>query len=97
MGRDSLDGHKLHYEDMPAKKYKISKTQKGGKASKMTKEKQYNKTRGEHYKDIVITILVTAIVAFIAGVQYQSAQHEAVKSAVDAVAPSVKAEPAKKE
>lgn len=79
-------------------------TRKGGKVNKMTKttvneapkaSKKYAKTRGEHYKDIVITILVTAIVAFICGAVFQSKQQNAINTAVKAVAPSASAEASK--
>jgi hypothetical protein len=89
------------YIDIP----QITKTAKsGGKVNKMTKttqteavkaSKKYAKTRGEHYKDIVITILVTAIVAFICGAVFQSKQHNAITTAVKAVTPSASAEASK--
>ena len=50
--------------------------------------KKYAKTRGEHYKDIVITILVTAIIAFICGAVFQSKQQNAINTAVKAVTPT---------
>lgn len=80
-------------------------TRKGGKDSKMSKNstqteqpkavKKYAKTRGEHYKDIVITILVTAIIAFICGAVFQSKQQNAINTAVKAVTPSASAEASK--
>jgi hypothetical protein len=57
--------------------------------------KKYAKTRGEHYKDIVITILVTAIIAFICGAVFQSKQQNAINTAVKAVTPSASAEASK--
>ena len=48
---------------------------------KATKSK-YSKTRGEHFKDIVIVVLVTGIVAFIGGVQFQASQQRAIETAV---------------
>jgi Mn2+/Fe2+ NRAMP family transporter len=46
--------------------------------------KKYAKTRGEHYKDIVIAILVTSIIAFVGGVVFANKQEAEVKSAVSA-------------
>ncbi len=81
----TLAGYKLEYEDLPLK------TRKSGKDSKMSKSnqvseskgsKKYNKTRGEHFKDIVIAVLVTAVVAFVAGSVYANGQHTATAQAV---------------
>lgn len=85
------------------------KTRKGGKGNKMPNNKttsaevskapraKYAKTRGEHYKDIVIAMLVTAIIAFIGGMHFSNSQHSAINSAVKAaLAPSASAQAAKK-
>lgn len=83
----SLASYKLEYEDLPRK------TRKGGKDMKMSKttnneapkaSKKYQKTRGEHYKDIVIAVLITGIVAFVAGVQFANGQQATVTEAVQA-------------
>lgn len=93
----SLSEHKLHFEDIP------QKTRKSGKDSKMSKttvteapkaSKKYAKTRGEHFKDILIAILVTAVVAFVAGSVYANNQHEATAQAVQQA--TAQAETAKK-
>lgn len=96
----TLDSFTLQYEDL------THKTRKGGKDSKMSKStvteapktsKKYAKTRGEHYKDIVIAILVTAIVAFGLGVKVQADRNAEVASAVkSAVTPTAEAAPASK-
>lgn len=78
----------LHYEELPSHKYKITK--KGGHDMPQTTQKepkQYTKTRGEHYKDIVIAVLVTGIVAFILGTNYQNKQEAHVQAAVSQVQP----------
>lgn len=69
-----------------------STTNEAPKASK-----KYAKTRGEHYKDIVIAILVTAIVAFGLGVKVQADRNAEVAKAVStAVTPTATAaEPSK--
>lgn len=73
--------------------------QTGGKGNKMpnktltneAKTKSYRKTRGEHYKDIVIAVLVTAVIGFVAGMHFSNSQHaqteQAVKAAVTVQAP----------
>lgn len=42
----------------------------------------YRKSRGEHYKDIVIAVLVTAVVAFVAGSVYANNQSKVTAEAV---------------
>lgn len=58
---------------------KTSTTNEAPKASK-----KYAKTRGEHYKDIVIAVLVTSIIAFVGGVVFANKQQAEVNSAVSA-------------
>lgn len=89
----TLDSYPLQYEDL------TPSTRKGGKDSKMSKEvkpevkttRKYSKTRGEHFKDIVITILVTAIVAFVAGTMFANKQQARIDRAVQAVTPTAEA------
>lgn len=90
------------YIDIPH----LTKTAKrGGKGQKMSKTtqteqaktvKKYAKTRGEHYKDIVIAILVTAIIAFVCGAIFQSKQQNAINTAVKAVTQTANAVEASK-
>jgi uncharacterized protein HemX len=54
--------------------------------------KKYTKTRGEHVKDILIAVLVTGILAFIAGMYFANQQNSRITSAVKAVAPSASAQ-----
>ncbi|HYG84617.1 MAG TPA: hypothetical protein VD907_07125 [Verrucomicrobiae bacterium] len=55
--------------------------------------KKYAKTKGEHFKDIVIAVLVASIVAFVAGMYFAN-QHQAdIDKAVSAVAPKAEAAP----
>lgn len=98
----TLDSYALTFEDLPRN------TRKGGKdivktMSKTTATpevktgKKYAKTRGEHYKDIVITALIVAIIAFVAGMAFQNKQQDAINQAMKSVAPSAVAqEPVKK-
>lgn len=74
-----------------------------GRVTPMTKSKTttealakvYNKTRGEHLKDMVIVALVVGIVAFGLGFKFNSDRNAEMQSAVKAaqvtaVAPEVK-------
>lgn len=94
----TLDNFALHYEDLNPK------TRKGGKDSKMSKStnqaepktaKKYAKTRGEHAKDIIIAILVTGIIAFIAGAIFANNNNAQITKAVQAVTPTAHAEQSK--
>ncbi len=76
----------MNYEDLP------QKTRKSGKVKTMTKQnntepkssKKYAKTRGEHYKDIVIAVLVASVVSFAVGMHFCSNQQKQVNQAVKA-------------
>lgn len=90
----------MDFIETPIKPLKI----RVGKDSKMSNKsttkaeapaKSYNKTRGEHFKDIVIAVLVVGVIAFIAGVHYSDSKNAQMQSAVKAaqttaVAPDVK-------
>jgi hypothetical protein len=52
----------------------------------------YNKSKGEHRKDIVIAVLVAGIIAFIGGMTFQSKQQSAIETAVNAVTPTAQAQ-----
>lgn len=80
-----MDGFELAYEYVPAKKYKLRGVEKMSKEAK--EAKVYAKSRTEHYKDIVIAILVTGIIAFCLGSQYQSHHVAEIQKAVSAVQP----------
>lgn len=92
---DVLDGFKLKYEDLPKTTKQLKK-----ETLKMSKKQEapiaktrrvYSKTRAEHYKDIIIAVLVTGIIAFIAGASMQSKQQTAVIDAVQALTPTASA------
>lgn len=89
----SLSSYKLDFEELPLT------TRMGGKDSKMSKQpkveapaKSYNKTRGEHVKDVLIAVLVAGIVAFIGGMQFANKQNATVDEAVKAVTLTEQAE-----
>lgn len=88
------------YLDIP----ELTKPERVGRVKKMTKQpttneavkasRKYNKTRGEHFKDMVIVALVAAIIAFVGGMHFQN-QHDnqvvsASKTTQAAVAPASK-------
>jgi hypothetical protein len=58
--------------------------------------KRYSKTRGEHVKDILIAVLITAVIAFIGGTVFANKQtarvEQAVKSAQALATPTAHAE-----
>lgn len=101
---ETLAEHKLQYEDLPRKNNYNKKTAKAVGRTEMSKvpeavkqAKSYKKTRGEHFKDIVITVLVTSIVAFVAGSMFANKQQARIDRAVQAVTPTANAEaPVKK-
>lgn len=74
---------------------KMSKNQPTVAEPKAPKQK-YAKTRGEHFKDIVIAVLVAGIIAFIGGVVFQAKQQSAIDTAVKAMTPTAEAAPVKK-
>lgn len=96
-----MDAYQWHAEDIP---FKISgKT--GGKVSKMTKTisteaikpvKTYRKSRGEHFKDILIAVLVTSVIAFVGGMHFANKHNAEVQSAVKAAQVSAPVAEAKK-
>lgn len=43
---------------------------------------KYAKTRGEHFKDLVITALIVSIIAFVGGMTFQGKQQDAINTAV---------------
>ena len=85
----TLDAYALEYEDRPFHKpervgrisTKMSKSTQTPEAPKAPKAK-YNKTRGEHIKDVVIAMLVTGIVAFAGGVWFNEGKQQEIETAV---------------
>lgn len=86
----SLSDYPLEFlDDMPLRKparvgrtlTKMSKSTNTPEAVKTPKAK-YSKTRGEHFKDLVIAVLVAGIIAFVCGMQFQSKQQDAIETAV---------------
>lgn len=94
----ALADYPLEFEDVPfTKPERVRRTFTKMSNNKPTEApaKVYNKTRGEHIKDMIIVALVVAIVAFGLGVKFQSDRNAEVQNAVKAattqtVAPEVK-------
>lgn len=93
---DVMAGYLVQYEDLPAKNNnkiirKDTKMSKKQEIPTAKTRKAYSKTRGEHYKDILIAVLITGIICFVAGLQFANSNNEAIKAAVEAVTPAAEA------
>lgn len=92
----------MQYELTAIKPLRVGKDIKPMSQPKSTNKaeapaKSYNKTRGEHFKDLIIVALVVAIAAFIGGMQFSNKQQAEVRNAVSAAqvaAPAVATTPA---
>lgn len=87
----------MEYELTPIKPLRVGKDSKMSKSNtNVTPEaktsRKYAKTRGEHFKDIVIAILVTSVIAFIGGMHFSNSQHAETERAVKAATISTAAE-----
>lgn len=74
--------------ETPQKPLKTARRGQKLSRNSITKEarqaKRYQKTRGEHGKDIIIAVLVTAVMAFMAGMYFANKQNAEVQNAVKA-------------
>lgn len=96
----ALDSFPLSYEDIPPKTRQIrvgrAEMSKSKNSVESSPAKTYNKTKGEHFKDMVIVALVFTIVAFGLGVKFQADRNSEMQNAVkaaqtaQAVAPEAK-------
>ena len=88
------------YEDMPFHKpERVGRTLKMSKQAKTveaTEAKSYNKTRGEHIKDMVIVALVVGIVAFGLGFKFNADRNSEMQNAVKAAQAVVTTDTVKK-
>lgn len=81
--------YKSPYIDIPeiSRKARKEKAKKVGKTTPVEVSKtsrKYTKTRGEHYKDIVIAVLVSSVVSFMVGMHFCNQQQKQVDQAVKA-------------
>lgn len=84
---NSLAEYPLEFEDMPLRKnpIRVGRTLTKMSKPKSTQEapaKVYSKTRGEHFKDMVIVALVVGIVAFGLGYKFNADRNAEMQSAV---------------
>lgn len=83
-----LSEYPLEFEDMPLRKNPIRVGRTFTKMSKKTSTQEapkvYSKTRGEHFKDMVIVALVVGIVAFGLGFKFNADRNAEMQSAVKA-------------
>lgn len=77
-----IDPHTTTISKSAIERYRRKKMGKEKEVPVAKTRKVYAKTRGEHFKDMVIVALVVGILAFVAGVRYQSNQQTAVNNAV---------------
>lgn len=73
----------------------MSSLKENKKIKAKSKEKKMKKLNIETIKTIIITILITGIVAFIGGMQYQKNQTEQVKTEAATIVKNVKVEVSK--
>jgi len=80
----SLDDYQMQFEDMPRKPARVGRiSTKMSKLNKTTEApKVYNKTRGEHFKDMVIVALVVGIVAFGLGFKFNADRNAEMQTAI---------------
>jgi len=85
-----FDNYHLELEDRPLKISKHTLLKGGKDIFKMSKSKTnepvapavYNKSKGEHTKDIIIAILVAGVISFIGGMYFANHQNDQIKQAV---------------
>jgi hypothetical protein len=82
----------LNYEELPEQKrtiikrggHKMPKTTNNQEVKQAKTRKVYEKTRGEHIKDVIIAVLITGVMAFVLGARYANNQNAQLTSAVQA-------------
>ena len=96
----ALEAYTLEFEDVPFRKpYRVGRTFKKMSNKSNAVEapaKTYNKTRGEHIKDMVIVALVVGIVAFGLGFKFNADRNSEMQSAVKAAQTQVSQSEVKK-
>ena len=100
----SLLDYPLEFEDMPLKLIRSAGRTFTKMSNKPTTQPEvtkapkakYSKTRGEHFKDIVIAVLITGIIAFVGGMVFQGKQQQAIETAVKGASTQTVEAPVKK-
>jgi nucleoside diphosphate kinase len=88
----ALDKLALNFEELPEQKRKIikigglkmPKTTNNQEVKQAKTRKVYEKTRGEHIKDVIIAVLITGVIVFVLGVRYANNQNVQLTNAVQA-------------
>lgn len=82
----SLDTFNLNYEELPTKKrgLKMGKITNNSEVKQAKIRRVYEKSRGEHFKDIVIAVLITGVITFVLGVRYANNQAATTATAIQA-------------
>ena len=91
----------MDYIETPINPYRVGRTFKKMSQKQPTPEvkapkAKYSKTRGEHFKDIVIAVLITGIIAFVGGMVFQGKQQQAIETAVKGASTQTVEAPVKK-
>lgn len=91
----------MDYIETPINPYRVGRTFKKMSQKQSTPEvkapkAKYSKTRGEHFKDIVIAVLITGIIAFVGGMVFQGKQQQAIETAVKGASTRTVEAPVKK-
>lgn len=94
-GTDFIDDPKLNKPERVGKGIKMSKQNKSTEPNKPAK-KAYTPTRMEVVKTVIIAVLITAVVAFICGMNFQKSHDMEVKNAVSQATATAQAANVKK-
>lgn len=91
----------MEYIETPINPHRVGRTFKKMSQKQSTPEvkapkAKYSKTRGEHFKDIVIAVLITGIIAFVGGMVFQGKQQQAIETAVKGASTQTVEAPVKK-
>lgn len=86
-GTPYIDNPKLYRKKAVGRTLTTMSNNKTQAAEPSKPAKKYAKTRGEHYKDIVIAILIAGILAFVAGMHFANQHNADISKAVSSVAP----------
>lgn len=93
----------MEYIETPINPHRVGRTFNKMSQTKSTQPEavkapkaKYSKTRGEHFKDIVIAVLITGIIAFVGGMVFQGKQQQAIETAVKGASTQTVEAPVKK-
>lgn len=89
----------MKYIKTPIKKYNVKEGKtmtKQAKVKEVKASRKYAPSRLEVFKTVLIAVMITSIVAFIGGMQFQAKQQARIEQAVQALTPSAEATPVKK-